>query len=90
MLRQRMDHMIQKTDPGVYIYSLRFRDLCGMAFGLPIRSCAFFELFESPAIKIEGQLDFSFVGVAIQRRAAYPVRHSDILIFENVKGVNWC
>lgn len=64
MLSQRMQHMIQKPNARIDGYRLALARLCCV----PI-ICAICEAFvcicgEGPAVEVDGQLDFGFVGVA--------------------------
>ena len=72
MLRQRMQHVVQKSNTGVYADRLALRGLARMA--LQGRNEALVNaLGKGTPIDIDGQLDLRLVGVAREDRSANPL-----------------
>jgi hypothetical protein len=70
MLCQRMDHMVQKPNAGVYINCLAFRDLCCMALRIAIGVGFAVERWDGTAIEGERKGNFRFVGIPLEGRGA--------------------
>lgn len=72
MLSQRMQHVVQKSNTGVYADRLALRGLARMA--LQGRNEALVNaLREGTPIDVDGQLDLRLVGVAREDRGANPL-----------------
>lgn len=76
VLRQRVQHVVQEPDPRVDVYLLALGALRRMALGLSVRvSVLVLRVLQRASVQVQAQLDLRLVGVAVERRAAYPVRH---------------
>mgnify|MGYP001610894432 CR=1 FL=1 len=72
MLRQRMQHVVQESNSGVYADSLALRGLARMA--LQGRNEALIDsLGKRTTIDIDGQLDLRFVGITREDRGTNPL-----------------
>lgn len=92
MLRHGMNHMVQKPNARINLYSLTFASLCRMRLCLPITlqlvpELAGLKRFKCPAIDVERELDLGLVGVAINGRAAGAVLRHCVVFGKGVLSV---